>query len=271
MAEKYLDQIIAMALQFAPKLALALVVLLVGFWIIAKVTFLLGKTLTRSQVGPEIRPFLQSLVSVGLKIMLLFSVAGMVGIETTSFIAVLAAAGFAIGMALQGSLGNFAAGVMILLFKPYRIKDLIRVGSETGYVQEIQIFDTIIVTLDHRRVIIPNSMTIGGVIVNLTAEQYLRIDLKVPLAYGESFETAREAILEVLHGIPQVLKDPAPFVGIAAFDSHQITLDVQPYAMTDDYWTVHYAALEGIRLALYEKGLHAPVPDEVSLAPFGPK
>jgi len=151
-----LDGLITMAIEFAPKILMAIVTLIIGLWIIGRIMKFVGAGLRKAGLGEDLVPFLSSLISVLLKVMLLFTVAGIVGIQTTSFVAVLAAAGFAIGMALQGSLGNFAAGVMVLVFKPYKEGDIVVVQDQLGRITEIQIFNTLIRSFDNKTVIVPN-------------------------------------------------------------------------------------------------------------------
>ena len=224
----YLQQFTSMIIEYAPKLGLALLVLLVGLRVINRLVDFVSMMMEKNGLNEDIRPFLSSIISVGLKLLLIFSVAGIIGIETTSFVAVLAAAGFAVGMALQGSLSNFASGVMILIFRPYKVKDLIQIEETQGHVDEIQIFNTIITTLDNRTVIIPNTMAISGIIVNLSARKYLRVDLNVTMPYAEDFPKVEAIIMEAVKNTPKVLADPAPFVGIESFDSHNIVLGRSP-------------------------------------------
>ena len=260
---------IDLGFEYAPKLALAIAVLLVGLWVVNQIVHLLGKTLKRSGISADIHPFLLSLTSVILKVLLIFSVAGMVGIETTSFVAVLAAAGFAVGLALQCSLSNVASGVMILLFKPYKVGDLIHLHDQMGHVREIQIFNTIINTLDHRTVIIPNSEAIGGIITNLSTQGILRVDLQVTMPYEEDFDRVEKILLEAIRNTPKVLSEPAPMVGIEAFDSHNILLCVRPYANTEDYWDVFFEANRRIKQALGAHGIKIAYSEGVELGPIG--
>ena len=267
--QTYAQKITDMVIDFAPQILLAVIVLLIGLRIINKIVDWMMKAMEKSKVAEEIRPFLGSVTGTLLKILLLFSVAGIVGIETTSFVAVLAAAGFAVGMALQGSLGNFAAGVMILIFRPYRAGDLIEVEGNTGHVQRIEIFNTIIETLDHKTVIIPNAMVMGGIITNLSARQYLRVDLQVTMPYEEDFERVKVVLEEALRSTPKVLETPAPYVGIQAFDTHNIVLDVRPYAMAEDYWDVYYAAYRNVKRALSDAGVQMAYSEGVELGKIG--
>ncbi len=265
----YAEQIYSLIIQYAPKLILAIVVLIIGLRIVNQISRSAGKSMERSGLSGDIRPFLVNMVNVGLKLLLIFSVAGIVGIETTSFVAVLAAAGFAIGLALQGSLSNLASGVMILIFHPYRSGDLIEIDEQMGHVSEIQIFNTIITTLDNRTVIIPNSIAAGGIITNLSTRQYLRVDLNVTIPYGEDFPKVEGIILEAQRKTPKVLEDPAPLVGIETFDSHSIVLAVRPYAKTEDYWDVYFQANRNIKQALSENNIQVAYSEGVELGPIG--
>ena len=193
----------------------------------------------------------------------------MVGIETTSFVAMLAAAGFAVGMALQGSLSNFAAGVMVLIFKPYTVGDLVEIDGETGHVEEIQIFNTILTNLDNRTTIIPNSMAMGGKITNLSVRGHLRIDLNVTMPYAEDFDKVKSIILQAIKSTPNVMQEPAPFVGIETFDSHNIVLAVRPYAKTEDYWQVYFDTYQNVKRALGENGIQVAYSEGVEMGKIG--
>ncbi len=266
---KYVEELTSMVVQYAPKLVLALLVLFVGLSIINRISAWMSRAMQKSGVGDDIRPFLASMLSFLLKVLLIFSVAGIVGIETTSFVAMLAAAGFAIGIALQGSLSNFAAGILILIFRPYKVGDLIGVESQTGHVKEIQMLNTIMLALDNRTIIIPNAMAISGIITNLSAQQYLRVDLQIAIPYEESFELVREIILDALKGTPKVLDTPAPFVGIEDFDSHSVTVAMRPYASTEDYWDVYFEAHRRVKRALSENGIRVAYAEGVELGQIG--
>lgn len=265
----YAQKIIDMVIEFAPNILLAVVVLLVGLRVINKIVDIMRAGMERSKVAEEIRPFVTTVTGTLLKILLLFSVAGIVGIETTSFVAVLAAAGFAVGLALQGSLSNFAAGVMILIFRPYRGGDLIEVEGQMGHVREVQIFNTVMETLDHKTVIVPNGTAISGVITNLSTIRYLRVDLEVTMPYEEDFDRVEAALLEAIRAVPGVLEDPPPFVGIQHFDSHNIVLAVRPYANSESYWDVYFAANRAIKKALSEAGVKVAYSEGVEMGPIG--
>lgn len=263
------NDLTSLAVQYAPKLVGAVLVLLVGLRVVNYLSRMLQRAMEKSGVGPEIRPFLISIVSVLLKVLLIFSVAGIVGIETTSFVAMLAAAGFAIGIALQGSLENFAAGVLILIFKPYKVGDLIEVQDQMGHVLEVQIFNTVIKTLDNRTVIIPNRMANSDIITNLTALGKLRVEIEVSMPYSEDFDKVKGIILEALKETPGVLEAPVPTVGIQTFDSHSILLAVWPYALTEDYWSVKFEAARQIKAAMGRNGIKVAYSEGVELGEIG--
>lgn len=267
--DTYLQQFYSLVIQYAPKVILALLVLWIGMGVIRRISKMARKSMGQSGMSDDIQPFLVNLINVALKLLLIFSVAGIIGIETTSFVAVLAAAGFAVGLALQGSLSNFASGVMILIFHPYRTGDLVEIEEQMGHVSEIQIFNTIITTLDNKTVIVPNSMAVGGIITNLSTRDHLRVDLNVTMPYGEDFPKVEEILMAAIKKTPKVLDDPAPFVGIETFDSHNIVLAVRPYATTEDYWDVYFEANRNIKQALCDHNIQVAYSEGVELGPIG--
>ncbi len=267
--EKYIELITEMLIKYTPKVLLALVLLWIGFRVINRLVKSGLQAMQRSGLSADVSPFLASLGGILLKTLLIFSAAGIVGIETTSFVAALAAAGFAIGLALQGSLGNFAAGVIILIFRPYRAGDLVTIDDYTGHVTEVQIFNTIIATLDNRTVIVPNSEAINGAITNLSTRKILRVDLVVPMPYDEDFDKVEAIILEALRQTPHVLAEPAPFVGILEFDSHNVKLAVRPYTESEHYWDVYFEAYRRIKRALSEHNIAFAYSEGVEMGKIG--
>ncbi len=257
------------AMDFAPKIVMAIATLLIGLWVIKNLEEIIGRAMEKSGLSQDIRPFLQSMISIALKVMLIFTVAGMIGIETTSFIAVLGALAFAVGMALQGSLGNFAAGVMILIFKPYKTGDWIQIGDNMGKVSEIQMFNTIIKTFTNNTIIIPNGIAISDVIINLSTDRYVRLDLNVYMPYAEEFEKVKPIIMDALRSIPEVLEEPLPDVGIESFDSHSILLAVRPYCLPDDYGKVHLEAMRKVKAALGANNIKVAYSEGIELGDIG--
>lgn len=265
----YLQQLTEMVIAYAPKIGLAVLVLVIGIKIINKLAKLASKGMEKAGVSANILPFISSLVGISLKVLLVFSVAGIVGIETASFVAVLAAAGFAIGLALQGSLGNFAAGIIILIFKPYKVDDWIEVDEKFGKVEEIQIFNTLIVTPGLKTLIIPNGQIIENIVTNYSRKGFIRIELNVTMPYSESFPKVKEIIMEELKAIPKVLDDPEPEVGIENYDSHNLIVGVRPYVRPDDFWEVTFEAYERIKAAFHRHNIRVAYSEGVEMGEIG--
>ena len=204
-------------------------------------------------------PFLKSLITVILKVLVVISAAGLVGIETTAFVGLIAAAGLAIGMALQGTLGHFASGIMVLIFKPYRVGDLVDLQGVVGHVKEIQVFNTVINTPDHKQVIVPNGIATSGIMTNLSTQGKLRVDLNVAMPYEEDFEKVQKIIQGALAKTDKLLPD-TPTVEIEKFDANNILLAVRPYATPEDYWDVYFGSYRNIKKAFAEAGIEVAYP-----------
>jgi small conductance mechanosensitive channel len=248
------------AVDFTPKLVGAVLVLIIGFWIAGRIVKYLDKRLEKSNFDDDVRPFIRTLVNVILKVLVVFSAAGIVGIETASFVALLAAAGFAIGLALQGTLGHFAAGILILFFKPYRTNDFIIVQGYSGTVKEIQVFNTILTTLDNRIIIVPNGAIMGGPIENLTANPIRRIDMTFGIGYTDDIDKARTAIQKVIDENPLILKDQQHDVLVKALADSSVNFAVRVWTKSEDYWTVFFAMQEAIKKTFDAEGIGIPFP-----------
>lgn len=257
---KYSDLTISFIVEKGPSFLLAILVMIVGLKVITFIHKLLNKAFEKSNVDATLRPFLESMITWALKVLLFISVASMVGIETTSFIAVLGAAGLAVGMALQGTLANFAGGVLILMLKPYKIGDLINTQGEFGEVEEIGIFNTIIVTPENKSVIIPNGAIMNGNITNVTRKNVLRVDLTVGISYDADIKLAKEVLTKVMVDDEQVLQEPAPLVAVAELADSSINLVVRPYCTPENYWDVRFRVLENCKLALDNANINIPFP-----------
>lgn len=249
-----------LGLEYAPKLALAIVTLIIGLWIIGGIRKLVTMSMKSSKVDPTLIPFLDSLASWSLKALLFISVASMVGIATTSFVAVLGAAGLAIGLALQGSLANFAGGVLIMIFKPYKVGDLIESDGHLGTVKEVQIFNTIIIAPQSKRVILPNGAVSNGSITNYTVEGKIRVDLSVGISYNADIDQAKSVLLDVLKANDKVMQDPAPFVGVSGMGDSSVDLAVRPHCHPKDYWDVYFEVNEAVKKALDNNNISIPFP-----------
>ena len=229
------------ALTFLPKIAVAILVLVIGLWIVKKVVKFLGHLLKNANIGPELSGFFSSMASLALKFVVILFAASFVGFEVSAVIGVLAGVVFAIGLALQGFLGNFASGITIVFFKPYKVGDWVQISEFFGKVESIQIFNTTLITPGDKTLIIPNGKVTDDVITNFSTKGHIRLELSVTMPYEESFPKVQQTIMDALDGYDKILKDPPPIVGIESFDSHNIIVTVRPFINPDDYWDVTFA------------------------------
>ena len=249
-------------LEYSGKLTLALVTLLIGWWLVGKLTNSIGSLLDMRQVDRALGSFIRSLVGIVLKVLLLVSVASMIGVETTSFIAVIGAAGLAIGLALQGSLANFAGGVLIMLFRPFRAGDWIEAQGVSGSVDSIQIFHTTLKTADNKVVIVPNGSLSNGHITNYSREPKRRVDINVGIDYSSDIKKARDVLLEIAKD-PRVHSDPAPVVFVTGLGDSAVNLSMRVWVATPDYWPVTFANTEQTKERMDEAGIGIPFPQRV--------
>lgn len=263
--QHYIDMAVEYAIQYGPKILLAIIILFIGLKVIGMFGKYFEKILLKSKVDKSLSSFLVALVTIVLKIALFISVLTMFGVATTSFVAVLGAMAFAVGMALQGSLGNFAGGVLIMLFKPFKVGDVITAQDHTGKVKDIDIFVTKLLTPQNRLVIIPNGPLAGGNIVNLTAEEKLRVDITIGIGYGEDIKQARDVLVKVMMDHPKALKDPAPSVKVKELADSSVNLLLLPFAKTEDFWEVNFDLIENSKLALDAANIEIPYPHQVEI------
>ena len=246
--------------KFGLKIIAAILIFVIGRFVAKLLKKLLQKTMERTKVDAAVVGFTCSLAHAAIMVFVILAALGQVGIQTTSFIAVLGAAGLAVGLALQGSLANFAAGVLILLFRPYKVGDFIEAGGATGVVKEIHIFTTTITTVDNKREIVPNAKMMGDKITNYSAEGTRRVDLTACISYGDSIDTAKAALLDEITKNEKVLTDPAPFVGVSAMNDSSIDFAVRPWVNVPDYWPAFFALNEAIKKRLEAEGCTIPFP-----------
>ncbi|MFY0599641.1 MAG: mechanosensitive ion channel [Cyclobacteriaceae bacterium] len=246
--------------KYGPDFITALITLIIGLWIVGVITRSIRKIFEKKNVDPSLTPFLTTLISVILKIMLFISVIGMVGVEMTSFVAILGAAGLAIGLSLQGTLQNFASGVMILIFKPFKVGDVIDAAGFIGSVKEIQIFNTIMATPDNRRIIIPNSAIAGNSLTNISAEPTRRVDWTFGIGYGDDYDKAKTTLLKYIEADARIMKDPAPFIALSALADSSVNIVVRVWVDPADYWGVFFDMNETVYKGFGEEGLNIPFP-----------
>jgi small conductance mechanosensitive channel len=258
--QKYLDQLIEMAVNYGPNLILAIITFIVGSWVIGRLVKGLGKMMDKREVDPSLTPFLKSLLGVTLRIMLIISVISMIGIEMTSFIAILGAAGLAIGLSMQGTLQNFAGGVMILLFKPFKVGQFIDATGYMGTVREIQIFNTIMTTPDNKRIIIPNGSLASSSMTNFSAEETRRVDWKFGIAYGDDYDKAKEVLLSWIEADTRALKEPAPFIALSELADSSVNIVVRVWVDPADYWSLYFDMNEKVYKEFGKHGLNIPFP-----------
>jgi small conductance mechanosensitive channel len=221
----------------------------------------MNKVFEKSKVDENVRPFLKSLVNVGLKVMLLLAVASMFGIETTSFVAVFGALAFAVGMALQGSLGHFASGVLLLVFKPYKVGDLVEIGGgKVGAVKEIQIFNTVLETLDNKRLIVPNGLVTNDVITNISGQGTIGVELTFGIGYPDDIDKAKEIILQVGKNSGYVLDQPAQGVVVGSLGNSSVNLATRPFVKSENYWDAYFYMQENVKKEFDKAGVRIPLP-----------
>ena len=254
------DKLIEILWKYGPQVVLAIVVLIVGLMVIGLISKTFKKVLEKRGADPSLIPFLSSLVSATLKVMLLISVIGMVGIEVTSFVAVIGAAGLAVGLALQGTLQNFAGGVIILMLKPFKVGDFIDAAGHSGSVFEIQIFNTYLKTPDNKTIIIPNGQLANSSMTNYSSEATRRVDWTFGVGYGDKAEKAREVLESLIASDDRIMKDPAPFIALSELADSSVNFVVRVWVDSGDYWGVYFDMNEKVYKAFDEQGLNIPFP-----------
>ncbi len=254
------EVVVSVATDWGLKVLTAILIFLIGKWVASKLTSLLRAGMKRREIDPALTSFLGSLVFYAMMAAVVISAIGQLGIRTTSFVAVLGAAGLAVGLALQGSLSNFAAGTLIMLFRPFKIGDVIEAGGTLGIVEEIGVLMTVMKSPDNRRIIMPNSQVMGGTITNITANPQRRIDLEIGISYSDDIDKAKAVINDILANHPKILKDPAPVVEVWDLGDSSVDLIVRPWVEKADWFPVRCELLPLIKKRLEAEGLSIPFP-----------
>lgn len=237
-----------------------IIFLIIGFWIAKIITKKIKSLMSKKDIDPALQSFIGSLTSIGLKLLVVISAMTMVGIAMTSFIAILGAAGLAVGLALQGTLQNFAGGTLILILKPYRIGDYVEMLGHDGIVAEIQIFNTILTSLDNKTIIIPNGSISNSSLTNFTRQETRRVDFTFGVAYGSDYKEVKDIIQSVLDSDDRILKDPSTFIGLGEMADSSINITTRAWTKTSDYWNVYFNVNEKIYATFTEKGISIPFP-----------
>jgi len=257
---KYAEIALEYVIKYGIQILGAGIALIIGLWLIKKITKSLNAIMVKRNLDPSLQPFLLSLISVILKVLLVISVMGMVGIQMTSFIAILGAAGLAVGMALSGTLQNFAGGVMILVFKPFKVSDFVEAQGHMGIVKEIQIFNTILTTTDNKTIIIPNGGLSTSSMTNFSTQDTRRVDFVFGIAYGDNLSKAKEIIMNIAVEDSRVLKDPEPFARMSELADSSVNITTRFWVKADDYWDVYFDTMENVYEQFMKQGINIPFP-----------
>jgi small conductance mechanosensitive channel len=266
---EYFNIAVEKVLFYAPKVALAAIIFWIGFKIIKKLVQIVDVGMAKAGFNDSIRPFLVSIIEVILKVAVLMVIANVLGANLTGLVAILAAAGFAIGMALQGSLGNFASGILILTLKPYKVEDWVTIGDKFGRVEEISIFNTILVSPGQKTLIIPNSKVTDDIVTNYSKKDMIRLELEVTMPYEEDFPRVKEVIQKALKNVPKILDEPVTDIGISTYDSHSIKIAVLPFVKPDDFWEVTYNCYSEIKKAFHNNNIKVAYSEGVEMGSIG--
>lgn len=242
------------------KIGLALAIFFIGRLAARWLVRLSERLMRKGGMDDMLVHFLGNIASALLLAFVVLAALDQLGVNTTSALAVLGAAGLAVGLALQGSLANLASGVLLIIFRPFEVDDFVCIAGEEGFVEKIHIFTTQIRTFDNRTIIVPNSTITSGKIINYTAKEIRRVDLSIGISYGANIKKAMDAITDLCSSNPKVLKDPAPYVGVIEYGDSSINLTVRPWCKTGDYWDVFFAINEQMKPALDNKGITIPFP-----------
>ncbi len=254
------DMIMDLVTKYGLKIVTAIIILIIGLWIVKMIVNAVGKVLKKRNMDDSLQGFLRSLLGGLLKIMLVIAVLGHVGIEMTSFIAILGAAGLAIGMALSGTLQNFAGGVMILIFKPFKVGDVIDAQGYIGSVKEIQIFVTILKTPDNKTIIIPNGPLSTSSLTNYSTEATRRVDFTFGIGYGDDIDKAKSVLQGLIDADSRILKDPASFIAVSELADSSVNFTVRVWANAADYWGIFFDMNEAVKKAFDKEGISIPFP-----------
>ena len=247
-------------IEYGTSLIFAVAILVIGFMITKKVTKMFSKMLKKKEFDASLSGFLISMVSVILKVLVVLTALGQLGIEMTSFIAIIGAAGLAIGMAFSGTLGNFAGGIMILIFRPYKVGDYIKAQGEEGIVQQIQIFNTIILTVDNKTIIVPNGAMANGNMTNFTEQPIRRVDFTVGIAYGDDYDKAKAVLERFIKEDDNIIQDQANFIGLGTLADSSVNITLRVWTKTENYWDVFFKMNEKIYKQFGTEGLNIPFP-----------
>ncbi|MDX1434562.1 MAG: mechanosensitive ion channel [Gammaproteobacteria bacterium] len=257
---KYVEMAQDVIAAYGLKVIAAIIIFLLGRWIARALARVAGRAMSRAGTDEMLVKFVQGLVYAALLAFVILAALNQLGIQTTSFIAVIGAAGLAIGLALQGSLSNFAAGVMLIIFRPFKVGDFIEAAGTSGVVEEIMIFSTKLKSPDNKQLYVPNGAILSGIITNYSAKEQRRVDLVFGCGYGDDIKKAKSLLEEIVRSNPLVLSDPAPVVAVLELGESSVNFVVRPWVKTSDYWDAHFQITETVKQRFDEQGLSIPFP-----------
>jgi small conductance mechanosensitive channel len=258
--EEIWQKIIEIGTVYGTKIVGAILILVLGRIVIGFIVRALKRLMERSSTDQTLAKFLLTLTKIGLLTFIIIAAISTLGVQTASFIAVIGAAGLAVGFALQGSLANFASGVMLIIFRPFKVGDYVEAGGSAGTVEEVHIFNTILKSPDNRKIIIPNSHVTGGGITNYSAKETRRVDMVFGIGYDDDIRKAKAALEEIVNDDPRILKDPPPTIALSELGDSSVNFVVRPWVKTPDYWTVYFDIHEKVKLTFDQKGISIPFP-----------
>ncbi|MBY5992632.1 mechanosensitive ion channel family protein [Ferrimonas balearica] len=258
--ESLMDQAPDLIMVYGTRVVLAIVIFIIGRWLAKTVAKAVTGILTKREMDKTVVGFMANMVSAVITAFTLIAVLGQLGVQTASLVAVLGAAGLAVGLALQGSLSNFASGVLLVMFRPCKAGDYVEAAGVAGTVEEISIFSTTLVTPDNKRIVAPNSAVMNGVIINYSAKGQRRVDMVIGVSYDADLRHTREVIMNLVAGHEKVLKDPAPVVEVSELANSSVNFVVRPWVKTEDFWAVRFDLMRDIKLTLDQEGIGIPYP-----------
>jgi len=261
--ENLLANLPEIAVTYTLHIVAAVVIFFIGKWIARRISNFVEKLMKRSEVDPALTAITKKAVYVGILVIVIVATLSKLGVQTASIIAAVGATGLGVGLAMQGALANFAAGILLTVFKPFRIGDFIEANGEKGTVEAIRIFTTTIIALDYRIIVVPNAKVTEGNLINYSGIGKRRIDLTFGISYGDDPKKAKEVLMDIMMNDPRVLKDPPPFVGVWELHDNSVDLAFRPWVKPEDYWPVYFDMMESVKTGLKENGITIPFPQRV--------
>lgn len=258
--DKYTDLAINYSTEYGLKILSALLIFIIGKWAVNKLTQLTKALMQKAKIDTTLVEFAESLIYFVLLLMVVLASLNALGINTTSFIAVFGAASLAIGLALQGSLANVGAAVLIIIFRPFKVGDFVEAGGAIGTVEDVNLFSTVIAPVDNRTIIVPNAAIIGGNIINFSKKSQRRVDHTFGIGYDDDLKLAKETLMQIMQADSRILSEPAPFVAVSELGDNSVNFVFRAWVDTADYWDVHFDTIEKVKLTFDEKGISFPYP-----------